>query len=130
MKVWNKEVNDCCLCPYLGNYSMDEEPYCKFSKKDIEDINVIPKHCPFAQPITKEVIEGFGFKTVTFCNIVRFELGIYRLYWFEDVPNFISLECICADYSGTDGYLTLIFRGTVNNPIELEFILHSIGVIE
>ena len=61
MKVWNKDVDDCCLCPYLGNYSMNEGAYCKFSKKDIEDINIIPKHCPFAQQITKEVIEGFGF---------------------------------------------------------------------
>ena len=132
MKVFNEEVEDCCLCPYLGNYSMNEEPYCKLDKKDIDDINVIPEHCPFNKPITKEVIEGFGFKfeggklRENFLDNFNFKDKIRLEYWYKNK----SLTIININRGIFEEYPDVIFRGTINNQIELEFILRSIGVIE
>ena len=149
MKVFNEEVEDCCLCPYLGNYSMNEEPYCKLDKKDIEDINVIPNHCPFSQKITKEVIEGFGF--IKLQEYVLSHNGAYVLKTnleYPEIGTAYKLDYLIESYNNSrfaifkvkhiegavyenlviDGIL--MFIGTINNPIELEFILRSIGVIE
>lgn len=132
MKVFNEEVEDCCLCPYLGNYSMNEEPYCKLDKKDIDDINVIPEHCPFNKPITKEVIEGFGFKLEggklreNFLDNFNFKDKIRLEYWYKDK----ALTIININRGIFEEYPDVIFKGTINNPVELEFILKSIGVIE
>lgn len=124
MKVLNEEVEDCCLCPYLGSYSMNEEPCCKLDKKDIEDINVIPEHCPFNKPVTKEVIEGFGFLEIPklspkHCDIYRREDNLQIMVG----KNIVEINTY-YEYEST------LFKGTINNPVELEFILRSIGVIE
>ncbi len=132
MKVFNEKVEDCCLCPYLGSYSMNEEPYCKLDKKDIDDINVIPEHCPFNKPITKEVIEGFGFKfeggklRENFLDNFNFKDKIRLEYWYKDK----ALTIININRGIFEEYPDVIFKGTINNPVELEFILKSIGVIE
>ena len=139
MKVFNEKVEDCCLCPYLGSYSMNEEPYCKLDKKNIEDINVIPEHCPFNKPITKEVIEGFGFvNTKQYSDELVFQKNIsdyefYELSLQEDnrvIIEYWSQEKLVTKVLPKETWRCFnIFAGKINNPEELKFILTTIGVL-
>lgn len=62
MKVFNEEVNCCQNCHFLNHIEMDgEDSYCNKLYKDITERS-IDKEYPFNNPITKEVIEGFGFE--------------------------------------------------------------------
>lgn len=128
MKVFNEEVNCCQDCPFLNHIGMDgEDSYCNKLHKDITERS-IDKECPFNKPITKEVIEGFGFEIFNYRNIECFNLKNYLLFKFEN-NNFISID----KFPGIPRHCESgnnCFRGTINNLIELEFILKSIGVIE
>lgn len=126
MKVFNKEIEDCCLCPYLGNYSLDEEPYCRFNKKDITDINVIPEHCEFNKPITKEVIEGFGFKQYN-------KPHTYHFWMFPTLinPQFKMTKMTETEYIIEDLVNHIfVFKGEINNPEELKFLMICLGIIK
>ena len=79
--------------------------------------------------LAKEVIEGFGFKFNKYWK----DYSIYKKN--ESIYSKDKVELWVADYN--KGYVVYIktnhvgeFKGIVNNPKELEFILHSIRVIE
>lgn len=123
MKVFSKEVNHCKQCPC---YSSEELASGAFGWCNVVEEHVsqeIPKDCPFNKPVTKEVIERFRFEKTSNKAVRCFEKGIYSLYWFGG--NFISIDVELEEYKQQQ-----IYRGTINNPVELEFILTSIGVIE
>lgn len=128
MKVWNKDVESCSECMCKNTHDFDGSPYCNLTFKDVEN-NSVNKDCPFTQPITKEVIEGFGFKFNKYWK----DYSIYKKN--ESIYYKDKVELWVADYN--KGYVVYIktnhvgeFKGIVNNPKELEFILHSIRVIE
>ena len=131
MKVLNKEVKECKDCPCLDSLDIDGSPFCTMLSKDIKDCNVIDKDCPFIKPITKEVIEGFGFiKTKS----SGYNLFVGKLIKFNIIYNYNNRLCLIEKFfidklSERPNSLVL-FKGTINNPIELEFILNSVGVIE
>ena len=114
MKVWGKEVNNCgnCAC-----YNADEFG-CGCGNLEIDfpwnfnPYQNIYEKCLFSKPITKEVIEGFGFN--------EFQKNCYRKG---------GTEIIVHEYSiGIDMGVEEI-QYYINNPVELEFILKSVGVL-
>ena len=128
VKVWGLEIDSCWKCYHHGRTDFDEL-CCSYTGTIIKsDIN---EDCPFSKPITKEVIEGFGFK------YIKTQPGTTESYfefpnseWGLDFdPNWKGILYIRIYVFDCDGDTTY-FAGTVNNPIELEFILKSIGVIE
>ena len=128
VKVWGEEIDSCWKCYHHGRTDFDEL-CCSYTGTIIKsDIN---EDCPFSKPITKEVIEGFGFK------YIKTQPGTTESYfefpnseWGLDFdPNWKGILYIRIYVFDCDGDTTY-FAGTVNNPIELEFILKSIGVIE
>ena len=148
VKVWGEEIDSCWKCYHHGRTDFDEL-CCSYTGTIIKsDIN---EDCPFSKPITKEVIEGFGFiynynadlenmetpehscnpyqcilKDVSFCNSSRsIDLKMTYLGTLNN-PNIYRLEMYERNYF--EWYS--IFEGRLNNPIELEFILKSLGVIE
>ena len=132
MKVFNEEVNCCQDCYFLNHVGMDgEDSYCNKLHKDVTE-HSIEKDCPLNKPITKEVIEGFGFKfeggklRENFLDNFNFKDKIRLEYWYKDK----ALTIININRGIFEEYPDVIFRGTINNPIELEFILRSIRVIE
>ena len=126
MRVYNEKVDRCCECPMLDHLDMEGSPFCGILNEEVDN-NKIHPDCPFSKPITKDVIEGFGFKIFNYRNIECFNLKNYLLFKFEN-NNFISIDKFpdtprhCE--SGNN-----CFRGTINNPEELKFILTAIGVI-
>ena len=135
MKVFNKEVSCCNDCPMIDrNSDRYLDPKCNLSHgANVSDKNkTISKDCPFNKPITKEVIEGFGFKfeggklRENFLDNFNFKDKIRLEYWYKDK----ALTIININRGIFEEYPDVIFKGTINNPIELEFILKSIGVIE
>ena len=133
MKVFNKEVNSCSECVMFdAEYGNCNYKYYKSTYKEdsggSKRINMF-KQCPFAQPITKEVIEGFGFKFNKYWK----DYSIYRkndsMYSKDEIDLWIAYHnkwyvvYIKTNHVGE-------FKGIVNNPQELEFILRSIRVIE
>jgi hypothetical protein len=131
MRIFNEEVFNCGQCPlairdeyYVGCQKLDKEFY---------SFDTINKDCPFNKPITKEVIEGFGFasnhvtRNNAMYNIFKNEYSTF-LYCGEN--NYFEISN-CHDVKMTNNSrVGWIFKGVINNPIELEFILRSIGVIE
>ena len=126
MKVWGKDINICSECRM---YSSDE--YDSGCNQLFKNFNIkfnpyqgIDKECPFSKPITKEVIEGFGFKFI----INKFILSTYTKdnYKIYLGNNFNGDITEIIDTS-TDKRL---FKGVINNPVEMEFLLKSIGVIQ
>ena len=151
MKVLNKEVKECKDCPC---YSEEE-----LMSGNVGWCNIVeeyagqkmPEDCPFTKPITKEVIESFGFiynyradlgkletpehscnpfqcilKDVNFCNSSR-SVDLKMTYLgTRNNPNIYRMEVYERNFF--EWYA--VFEGKVNNPTELEFILNSIGVIE
>lgn len=124
MKVLNKEVEECCLCPCLNHLDLDGSPYCNMLQKDIKDSNTIDKDCPFNKPITKEVIEGFGFKGQE-ANSVYYKMEGYRLVYWPNKP--YRITSVFKTY--TDGDEVKIFDGTITSKPHLEFILQSLNII-
>ena len=125
VKVWGLEIDSCWKCYHHGRTDFDEL-CCSYTGTVIKsDIN---EDCPFSKPVTKEVIEEFGFKYIkTHPGTTESYFEFPDSEWGLDFdPNWKS---ILIYVFGCDGDTTY-FAGTVNNPIELEFILKSIGVIE
>ena len=143
MKVWNKNINSCCDCYHCDGDSCNITN--EFLNNRSEIINV---NCPFAQPITKEVIEGFGFTKLpeyfsassaylleTDKLFFPYSRGYKINYLIESHSDntFIIFKFRYIDnvrYEDLVAGSISIFMGTINNPSELEFILRSIGVIE
>lgn len=109
MKVWGKEVKYCRECNYCsdGNVCSYTGEYQQYSFEEID------KDCPFSKPITKEVIEKFGFK--------EFSKNCYKNGGIELIVH--------EQYIGVDdgNYEVLYY---ISNPEELRFILTSLGIIE
>ena len=128
MKVWNKEVNSCCEC-----YHCDGD-YCNITKEFLNNRSeIINNDCPFSKPITKDVIEEFGFtlnhatRKNAIYNIFKNEYSTF-LYCGEnnyfEISNCHDVEII------NNSRVEWTFKGVISNPIELEFILRSVGAIE
>jgi len=122
--IWGKEVKWCSHCPHYSGY----EPCCIIGGFDLNcviDDNINEK-CPYLQPITKESIESYGFEiieaTSNDCEWT-FELKGKKIYWMSFDKKSGNIAHISL-FSGLE-WLRL-FRGTINNPMELEFILKSI----
>lgn len=128
VKVWGLEIDSCWKCYHHGRTDFDEL-CCSYTGTVIKsDIN---KDCPFSKPITKEVIEGFGFKYIkTHPGTTESYFEFPDSEWGLDFdPNWKGILYIRIYVFDCDGDITY-FAGTINNPVELEFILKSIGVIE
>ena len=128
VKVWGKEIDSCWKCYHHGHTDFDEL-CCSYTGTVIKsDIN---EDCPFSKPITKEIIESYGFeyiKTHPGTTEAYFELPDSE--WGIDFdPDWNSKPFIRIYVFGCDGDTTH-FSGIINNPVELEFIFKSIGVIE
>jgi hypothetical protein len=123
MRVWNKEVSCCEDCNYEN-----KEFHCCQVDYSIDDI----KDCPFNKPITKEVIEGFGF----YHFYDDFTFGVYTKNMENDhrwnmTYDYSDKSCRIIEVDSNNSEIFgETFIGTINNPIELEFILRSIGAIE
>ena len=72
--------------------------------------------------LDKEDIESLGWKETVHNKVKCFELGFYKLFWFNQP--FISIECILNCTSNT----TQIFRGTIKNKSELKKLLKQLGI--
>lgn len=149
MKVFNKEVEECCMCPCLDHLDMDGSPYCNMLQKDIKDCDTIDKDCPFNKSVTKEDFEKFGFNY--FPKYILSHKGAFVLERNDLYPKIgntdITVDYLVEWYDNRFAIFILQhneneiyenqvlgaprqFIGTINNPIELEFILQSIGIIE
>src|SRR5574344_1350193 len=130
MRIFNEAVFNCGQCPlairdeyYVGCQKLDKEFY---------SFDTINKNCPFNKPITKEVIEGFGF----YHFYDDFTFGVYTKNMENDhmwnmTYDYSDKSCRIIEVDSSDSEIFgEIFIGTINNPIELEFILRSGGVIE
>lgn len=128
VKVWGEEIDSCWKCYHHGRTDFDEL-CCSYTGTVIK--SNINEDCPFSKPITKEVIEEFGFKYIkTHPGTTESYFEFPDSEWGLDFdPNWKGILYIRIYVFGCDGDTTY-FAGTVNNPIELEFILKSIGVIE
>jgi hypothetical protein len=131
MKVFNKKVNHCKQCPC---YSSEELASGAFGWCNVVEEHVsqeIPKDCPFNKPVTKEDFEKFGFKELSHSNIhlLKFKQGDF-FTMYSPYNNHCIIEKGIINEMSTLPESLLMFKGTINNPIELEFILKSIGVIE
>ena len=125
VKVWGEEIDSCWKCYHHGRTDFDEL-CCSYTGTVIKsDIN---EDCPFSKPVTKEVIEEFGFKYIkTHPGTTESYFEFPDSEWGLDFdPNWKNIRIYVF---GCDGDTTY-FAGTINNPVELEFILKSIGVIE
>ena len=129
VKVWGKEIDSCWKCYHHGHTDFDEL-CCSYTGTVIKsDIN---EDCPFTKPITKEVIESFGGEVAYIPEAYKEDI----LFWFNNKKYLVHIHnhdrivplLIITD---TEKCCNMdVFKGTINNPIELEFILKSIGVIE
>ena len=133
MKVWGKEVNKCEDCEYAFINSYEDWECAKEPLKwgTSVDKYSIHKDCPFSKPITSEVIESYGFKL----GFDRDEIIQYN--WFH--PNkkvyVLKLNRLTNIYEiveerGLLEDLVYMYLGKINNPVELEFILKSLGIVE
>lgn len=131
MKVYNEEIFSCENCPYVirGEYFCG----CQNIGKEFFNFDEIHPDCPFSKPITKDVIEGFGFtlnhtaRNSTMYSIFKNEYSIF-LYCREN--NYFEISN-CHDVKMiNNSRVEWIFKGIINNPIELEFILRRVGAIE
>ena len=133
VKVWGKEVEDCVYCNYCSSY----EPRCIIGKFNLYDgyelghRDDIHKDCPFSKSVTKEVIESFGFEYIkTHPGTTESYFELPNSEWGIDFdPDWNSKPFIRIYVFGCDGDTTH-FSGIINNPVELEFIFKSIGVIK
>ena len=128
VKVWGEEIDSCWKCYHHGRTDFDEL-CCSYTGTVIK--SNINEDCPFSKPVTKEVIEEFGFKYIkTHPGTTESYFEFPDSEWGLDFdPNWKGILYIRIYVFGCDGDTTY-FAGTINNPIELEFILKSVGVIE
>lgn len=157
VNIWGREINDCMdccytttvngieLCGYAGVFSdMFRLNSRVFSKTQNYYIQEIPMKCPFAQPITKEVLEQyFRNKECYQCIEVKEDEGcIYLdLYEYEDIRDEFTRVCYApiqdTDYWGISVYYYTYYKGEekkyqkheqikVTNKVHLIFILNSI----
>ena len=125
VKVWGLEIDSCWKCYHHG-YTDFDELCCSYTGTVIKsDIN---EDCPFSKPVTGELIESYGFKKH---NNGGFYKDNYRLWLLGDNTLLIYKD-IEETFEDTCDVRKLVFgaKDVVNNPVELEFILKSIGVIE
>lgn len=131
VKVWGREISCCRECTQYTKEFYTCQLIGDMDSNEIDTSIEIHKDCPFSKPITKEVIENFGFNyikthpgtTESYFELPNSEWGID----FDPVWNgkpFIRIYVF-----GCDGDTTH-FSGVITNPLELKFILKSIGVIE
>ena len=129
VKIWGKEVERCFICTYYNGY----EGCCNITGEYIDPISNdnINNKCPFLKPITQEVIESFGFKYIkTHPGTTESYFELPNSEWGIDFDPDWNFKPFIRIYEfGCDGDTTF-FSGVINNPIELEFILKSVGVIE
>jgi len=130
VKIWDKEVNSCSKCKYFYE---DDDCNVACPYKDSINLNSnnnyenIHKDCPFLKPITKEVIESFGFEYLDCKSILLMfrkrltDGNVYNLWLGNKFNNYTTT--IFKDPSEQ-----LIFKGVINNPEELRFILTSLGI--
>lgn len=146
VRIWNQEVSNCSQCPLcisLIILTTRDCYYCNDLKVVMNGNDAdseIHKDCPFTKFITKEVIEGFGFKYTGGQMIANgrqdYEgifpiLGLLHLsYKPTNKKIIIKHPNYIRDGSGKfENYINL-FEGTINNPEELKFILKSLNIIE
>ena len=147
MKVWGKEVSCCNMCSYnyydglIGGLRCNLENKPTVGDRDKNSVEPIYKDCPFSKPITSSVIESYGFFLIEkYPDELVFEKkdGDYCLYELS-----LQLEenkfCITQWAQGSlvakvlpkEEWNTFnLFCGILNNPVELEFILKSLGILE
>ena len=133
VKVWGLEIDSCWKCYHHGRTDFDEL-CCSYTGTVIKsDIN---EDCPFSKPVTKEVIEGFGFNPIIPCNIEnkeKYDVTHWTMNMYGDgfqILHVYPYEGIYDISYGCNEYNKPLFCGKINNSVELEFILKSIGVIE
>lgn len=134
MKVWGKEVNKCEDCEYAFINSYEDWECAKEPLKwgTSVDKYSIHKDCPFSKPITPEVIESYGGEVAHIMEAFKEDI----LFWFKDKKYLVHIHnhdrivplLIITD---TEKCCNIdVFKGIINNPVELEFILKSLGIIE
>jgi hypothetical protein len=127
VKIWGKEINSCSFCDYCSWY----EPRCLKGRFELNEAgDSINKHCPFSRKITKEIIESYGFELIDNMS----NDSEWTFMFTKDKKYQINFD-ICSSnlmhislFSGIEWYR--LFRGKINNAIELEFIFRSIMLIE
>lgn len=127
VRIWNREIDNCSICPY---FKYDDYGCGNCVEIDLNfDTNLtkeIDKDCPFLQPITKEVIEGFGFRE-TSKFFYRFDEK-YSVLYIPCNNSIVIWKIRHIIYKLRDDIK--LFEGKLNNPQELEFILKSLHIIK
>ena len=126
MKVFNEEVKSCNDClGYNGFECICTGEFIKYADFN-KGIRGPGEECPFNKPITKEVIEGFGLSLISDKNNwCEFRNSKCDLYVNLDFQKPITLNIHSRGHSFIGNC-----KPKANNPVELEFILRSVGVIE
>ena len=146
MKVWDKEIEACWMCPYYDapKNKNDTGWLCTADDHNLENGNnsVIHKGCPFNKSITTEVIRNFGFIITK-----DLEYEIHGQFLPEDSFHFYELNYDLDDNKlfieefyqsillgrpidkGKFDSIT-IFDGVINNPEELKFVLTRLNIIK
>lgn len=140
MKVWGKDVKSCSKCSMY--YTSEYTTKCLYTDEYLREYfnDSINENCPFSKPITKEVIESYGFFLIEkYPDELVFEKkdGDYCLYelslQLEENEFYITQWAqgsLVAKVLPKEKWNTFnLFCGILNNPVELEFILKSIEVI-
>jgi len=119
MKIFNKEINSCGMCPYY----VIEPGVCSYTIIEIEDEDVIPNDCPFNKSITKDDIESLGFDSTLSFN------------YFEKVTE-KDLFTLTINKDGTYSLENKKFLSfpmfdhiTITSKPHLEFIFQSLNII-
>jgi len=130
MKVFNKEVEECCLCPCLDHLDMDGSPYCNILQEDIKDCNIIHKDCPFNKPITIEVIESFGFERILNDYHWKKTVGNYQYEMTGKTGEYLIKWDLAELHQRPIYLLSPENNRRLKNPQELEFMLKLFNIIE
>jgi len=122
MIVYDREIKACWMCPYYDapKSKLDEGWLCHADSHEIEESHknsTIHKDCPFNKPITKEVIESFGFKYI---------MTSYNGYYKKDNIELSYTYDKRIQIKTCEG---ITFLGIINNPEELKFILKRLNIL-
>lgn len=145
IKIWGKEIPTCVQCHY--NWSDEyNTSFCTYTGKldfeigNCDEINSIHENCPFAKSVSDIISDNFIFVHIggklnkdaqQIYKVSSKKLGDVEVLYTE-----YSKKCIIRhpnytrNGSGNFQNYEVLFNGIINNPVELEFILKSIGVIE
>lgn len=142
MKVWNEEIKNCGDCPYVESYN--REWTCEYDEHEITTgFNLdIDEDCPFDKPITRNVIETFGFTIIKELDYnIKGQLSPENPFKFYELDyDLDDNELIIEEFS--QGKMLgqsmdkntfdsrIIFEGVIDNPEELKFILISLNIIK